>query len=297
VQHRLAGRKRDLGGDEAERLGQKRIRSKGLFSLFFFDVPVVAFFFFDFSIFSLRLSTSTTAAPLFFNTLNFPPHKTADLAAGMEHLRLNPDAQEFVPPSLGASSSGFQQQQQQQQHRPQSYAMMVSGSGAAAAAAAASSSSTSSSNGNGNASSAPSNGNGGGASSHRASNGGGAATAGFYHNQQHFGGGGGNGNGNGSFHHHHGHGHHLHGNGASTSGHHHLYPGGFHGNGPQQHQHHQQDFGPYRRVKGDARAKAVQRKKNSVQKALEEAGAVQRTVSSFSFLLALRSFFVSSERG
>ena len=53
----------------------------------------------------------------------------------------------------------------------------------------------------------------------------------------------------------------------------------------------------YRRGKGDARARAVQRKKNSVQKALEEAGAVQKTVRGvfcFCFFAFLSSFVLFS---
>ena len=200
---------------------------------------------------------------------------TADLAAGMEQLRLNPDAREFVPPSgssAGAGGvSGYLHNQQQ------SYAMMLGGGGGASASASASSSGANGGGAHAAAAAAPSNGNGGS----RANGGTGFFPHQQHHqqlHQQHFGGNGHNGgshNGNGvastSGHHH----HHLYG------GHHHHHHGGAFGGGlggiPPPHQ---PDLsGPYRRGKGDARAKAVQRKKNSVQKALEEAGAVQRTVS------------------
>ena len=209
-----------------------------------------------------------------------PPKKkknsTADLAAGMEQLRLNPDAREFVPPSSGS----HYHHGHHQQHQQQSYAMMLAGAGVSLSSGAG--------NGGG-AHSAPSNGNGGGP---RGANGGSNDAGGYFHQQQqHFGGGIGNGNQNGN----------GNGNGASTSGHSHHhshlpahYGGGNHLHGSsfsaplslplqqQQQQHASSDLGnPYRRGKGDARAKAVQRKKNSVQKALEEAGAVQRTVSFF----------------
>ena len=197
--------------------------------------------------------------------------KTADLAAGMEQLRLNPDAREFVPPSLGPSTAGAGAASYQQ-----SYAMMLGGGGGGGGGAS-SSSSSGANGGGGGAPAAPSNGNGG-----PGANGG----AGFFphhhhQQQQHFGGNNGhNGNHNG--------------NGASTSGHHHhhLYGhhhggGAFGGGVPPP----QPDLGPYRRGKGDARAKAVQRKKNSVQKALEEAGAVQRTVSLKFFFLQFSPLF------
>ena len=177
--------------------------------------------------------------------------KTADLAAGMEQLRLNPDAREFVPPSLGPSTAGAGAASYQQ-----SYAMMLGGGGGAPPPPLSS------------ASAAPPNGNGG------------ANGAGFFHGQhqqhqhqqQHFGGNGNAHNGNG--------------NGASTSGHSHHHH--HHYGAPPPPLHSQLPGiggdglggGTYRRGKGDARAKAVQRRKTSVQRALEEAGAVQRTVRS-----------------
>jgi hypothetical protein len=253
----LVKKKPDLGAAEAGKMGgEEEILARGSF---FFStsrltqVPVV---------FCLVSSTSTASKQK--NPQN--SNSTADLAAGMEQLRLNPDATEFVPPSGGAAgASGYHHHHH---HQQQSYAMMLGGGGGGGA--------PSSSGASGTHAAPPSNGNGGG----RGANG--SSDAGFFHQQQHFGGNG-NGSGrtiNGS--------HHT--GSASTSGHshHHHYGGhltsgnsnGF-GAPPPLLQPGGGDLGlggTYRRGKGDARAKAVQRRKNSVQKALEEAGAVQRTV-------------------